>query len=276
MAMDIPIDPSSESEALRASAILLIRIAGAEPRPWVDEHNGLLTREVVLNLQIEEVLKGEVRQAVREPFQLTVVQRRSSGPRISDHYGLWSYVPLEEGTELLAFCRGDSDDARVLLSEENCEQLWDDPESLRDTRAALELEAAGFSPLNVLAAAEAQAAERGPIFARYVMARSNPAATSPVEPALAVAPAGQAAMAAPAPDAFELLMQLLEDPRTPALARDAYLTSTLQALALTNPPPPDRVARLIEALNRLLLLPEAASLHQTIRDVYLPNLSSSS
>lgn len=262
--MNTPIDPNSESEILRAAAILLVRILDSGPGPWIDQGNGLQTREVALRLRIEEVLKGEVRQAAGEPFELRVVQRRPSGPRSSDFYGLWSYVPLTGGTELLAFCRGDSDDARVLLAEESCEELWDDPQSLQDTRAALALETADHSPFEILAAAEAQAAERGSIFARYVLARSQPAVAGPVEPALAMAPPG---LAAPMPDPFEMLVRRIEDPRTPALARDAYLTSIL---AQANQPA--QVDRLIEALNRLLLLPEAAPLHPTIREVYLPNL----
>lgn len=267
-AQDILIDPNSESQVLRAAAILLVRILDAGFGPWTDQGSGLQAREVALRLRIEEVLKGEVRQAPGVPFEVRVVQRRPSGPRSSDFYGLWSYVPLTAGTELLAFCRGGSDDARLLLAEESCEELWDDPQALQDTRAALALETAGLSPFEVLAAAEAQAAERGSIFARYVLARSRPAVASPVEPALDMASPGlPAGLAAPMPDPFEMLVRRLEDPRTPALARDAYLTSILDLASQ-----PAQVDRLIEALNRLLLLPEAAPLHPTIREVYLPNL----
>jgi hypothetical protein len=264
-------DPSSESEVLRATAILLLRILDVQPSPWTEESPGLLAREVGLRLEIEEILRGEVIQAAREPFDLAVVQRQPVGTRITDYYGLWSHVALEPGAELLAFCRGTSDDAGEQLTEDNCEQLLEHPQGpLADTRAALELEARGTSPQEILAAAEATAGEHGPIFARYVLAKSKPAALS-AEPSSAHL--GVLGMAAPqTEDTFEDLMRRLEDPRTTPLARESYLRSTYQELGLMAVPPPERVARLIEALRRLLLLPEAASMHSNIQEVYLPNL----
>jgi hypothetical protein len=90
---------------------------------------------------------------------------------------------------------------------------------------------------------------------------------------MAAAPFGVLGMAAPPADqTFEELMRRLEDPRTTPLARESYLRSTYQGLGLMAVPPPEQVERLIQALHRLLLLPEAASLHSNIREVYLPNL----
>jgi hypothetical protein len=273
--MDMIVDPASESEILRATAILLLRILAVQPGLWTSEGPGLLGRDVALRLQIEEILKGEVRQAVQEPFELTVRQRRPEGTRIQDYLGLWSHVALEEGAELLAFCRGESDDARALLTEEGCEQLLDRPqEALEDARAALALEAEGLPALEILARAENLAGRHGPVFARYVVARSR---IVPFAPAFATAPEDTMAMSAMAPEppageAFEALVRRLEDPRTAPLARDAYLRSIVEELGLTSPPPPARVTRLIEALQRLLEMPEAGDLRETIQDVYLPNL----
>lgn len=276
--MDVIVDPTSESEILRATAILLLRILGVQPGPWTSEGPGLLGRDVALRLRIEEILKGEVSQAVQEPFELTVRQRRPEGMRVQDYLGLWSHVALEEGAELLAFCRGVSDDARALLTEEGCEQLLDRPrEALEDARAALALEAEGLPALEILARAEDLAGRHGPVFARYVVARSR---IVPFAPAFAPAPEDTMPMSAmsamvpepPAGEAFEALVRRLEDPRTAPLARDAYLRSIVEELGLTSPPPLARVARLIEALNRLLQMPEAAPLHSTIQEVYLPNL----
>ncbi len=273
--MDMIIDPASDSEVLRSTAILLLQILEVRPGPWTSEGPGLLGRAVALRLRLEEVLKGEVRQSAGEDFELTVRQRRPEGMRVQDYLGLWSHVALEEGSDLLAFCRGTSDDVRALLTEEGCEQLLDHPrEALEDARTALKLEAEGLPPLEILDRAEELAGRHGPVFARYVVARSR---IVPFAPAFAPVPDEAPAMAAMAPEpavgeAFEALVRRLEDPRTAPLARDAYLRSLVEELGLMSPPPRARVAHLIEALGRLLEMPEAADLHETIREVYLPNL----
>lgn len=166
------VDPQSESEILRASVILLIQLRDVTFGPWVKEPEGdLMARDVTMQVIIEEVLKGKVRQNVGEPFEHKVKQRGTGGFRVMDFYGLWSHVPLADGVRFVAFCRGDSEDATVLITDETCEQLVDPKTALDDTRAALELETQDLSAADVLARAETLKDKRGDFFARYVWAR---------------------------------------------------------------------------------------------------------
>jgi hypothetical protein len=73
-------------------------------------------------------------------------------------------------------------------------------------------------------------------------------------------------------DAFEALITLLEAPKTAPQARATYLSSIYEDLTMMAAPPRRWVIRLIQAMFKLLSLPEAAPLHNAISEVYLPNL----
>src|SRR6185295_19314504 len=109
--------PESESEILRSSAILLIRLEDIQAGPWVkEEAGGLLRRDVTMKVVIEEILKGEVDQQLNQPFEFKVQQRGTGGFRVMDNHGLWSMIDLKEGIKYVAFCHGPSRDARILLT----------------------------------------------------------------------------------------------------------------------------------------------------------------
>lgn len=262
--------PESESEILRSSTILLIRLEDVQPGPWVKEEVGvLLRRDVTMKVVIEEVLKGEVEQPLNQSFDFKVQQRGTGGYRVTDYYGLWSMVQLTDGVRYVAFCHGLSRDPRILLNQDNCEQLVSPGSALEDTRAAMALEKAD-SRREVLSAAADTAGKHGEVFARYVAARIK-------HPLTAVPPSGQRALAVdkaapPSDSAFESLITLLEASETTDQAREAYLTSIYEEVTMKPGTPGEQVSRLIRALFKLLTTPEAASLHKNIREVYLPNL----
>jgi len=267
------VDPQSESEVLRASVIMLIRLTDISFGPWLKEAEGpLLTRNVTMKITIEEQLKGKVKQNVGEPFDFSVWQRGSGDHVVMGYYGLWSHVRLFDGVKFVAFCQGHSDDATVLLTQDYCEQLLESAAALDDTKAALALETAEISLQELLAQALNQASQRGDIFARYVSAKTK----SEVIPALTEAPSlGTLSRqpSTPSPDeAFEALLKLLEDPSTTIQARATYLTSMYEGLSMMPAPPRGLVIRLIQALFKLLTMPEAEALHNNIKDVYLSNL----
>src|SRR5687767_5600457 len=148
------VDPQSESEVLRASVIMLVRLRDLSFSPWVKEPDGpLMARNVTMKITIDEKLKGKVKQNVGEPFEFRVRQRGSGDHIVMEYYGLWSHVPLFEGVTFVAFCRGDADDATILLTEEHCEQLLEPAAALEDTKAALALETAEISLPELLAQA---------------------------------------------------------------------------------------------------------------------------
>jgi hypothetical protein len=176
------VDPESESEVLRASVILLIRLQNIRfGQPVKEKPSDLLVGTVSMQVVLEEVLKGDVRQKVGVPFTLNVHRRGTESGRVMDNYGLWSMVELSEGIRYVAFCRGPSDDATVLLAEGNCEQLVSPDLALEDTRAALELEEEGQTVAGVLVKAAKRANQHGDILARYVAAKTKRNAIPPLE-----------------------------------------------------------------------------------------------
>lgn len=267
------IDPESESEILRASTILLIRLGDVTFGPWVKEEQGdLMVCDVTMQVIIEEVLKGKVSQNLGEPFELKVQQRGTGGLRVMDYYGLWSHVTLAPGVRFVAFCPGASDDATILLTDDNCEQLVQADMALEDTKAALELEAQNLSAADILARAASLTGQRGDIFARYVLARTKPQELTSFDAAALTSFAAAEVPSTPSSEALESLMKILEDPKTTAQARASYLTSIYEALGMMASPPRQWEVRLVQAMLKLLALPEATSLHPNIREVYLPNL----
>ena len=267
------VDPQSESEVLRAYVIMLIRLTDLSFSAWVKEPDGpLLTRNVTMNITIEEKLKGKVKQNAGEPFDFSVWQRGSGDSVVMEYYGLWSHVRLADGVRFLAFCQGESDDATVLLTENHCEQLLESDAAVEDTKAALALETAEISLSELLAQALKQASQRSDIFARYVSAKTK----GEVLTVLTEAPSSKMLSSGPSatsPDeAFEGLVKLLEDPSTTLQARATYLTSMYEGLSMMPAPPRELVIRLIQAFFKLLTVPEAQPLHNNIKEVYLPNL----
>jgi hypothetical protein len=259
--------PESESEILRSSTILLIRLEEIQFGPWVKEEGDvLLRRDITMKVIIEEVLKGEVEQQPNQPFEFNVKQRGTGGFRVMDNYGLWSMVELTEGVKYVAFCHGASRDARILLNEENCEQLVSPERALEDTRAAMALEKT-VSATDVLSMV-ANVANHGEVFARYVAARVK----HPAPPADQPTTLAAEEVSSSSDEAFESLITLLEAPQTTDQARAAYLTSIHEEVTMNVTTPVERVSRVVRALFKLLTMPEAESLHKDIREVYLPNL----
>lgn len=260
--------PESESEILRSSTILLIRLEDIRPGPWVKEEvDLLLRRDVTMKVVIEEILKGEVDQQLDQPFEFKVHQRGTGGYRVTDNYGLWSMVELTEGVKYVAFCHGPSLDARILLNEENCEQLVSPERALDDTRAAMTLEKAD-SAADVLSIAANVASRHGEVFARYVAARVK----LPVLPADESARFAALQVPAVSDAAFESLITLLEAPQTTDEARAAFLTSIYEEVTMKATATVEQVSRLVRTLFKLLTMPEVQSLHENIKEVYLPNL----
>lgn len=245
------VDPHSRSEIVRAHAIFVLRIDEARIGAWSGEV-GAEARDVDLRVEVRELAKGALAQAIGAPFALHVRQRGASSGIVMEDYGVWGSASLEVGSELLAFCPGASPDAVALLDDGPCEQLLEPPgAALLDVRAAMALERARAAA--VVAAALREAATRGAIFARYAWAR---ALTAGVE----------------APALFEQVIQLVVGAETSFDARRGYVTSVYQSLLARVPPPVGPTRRFADALLAMLEVPAAAPLRANTERVYLPNL----
>lgn len=244
------VDPTVMSEILRATAIFLFKLAEVKLGPW-EPSGSAQARSVEMHLAIERVYKGEVQPRPGEMF-VHRVQRRGlpSGIAMDDH-GLWSHPSLKPGSRVLAFCTGTAHDARQLLTDAQCERLYDPPEpASRDVEAAMALEAARATPDKILAAAAAQADQRTDIFARYVWARVVGWVTGTAEH-------------------YHQMLTVLTNPHTDARARQAYLMALVEQQIEGAGP---RAADLIRAIFILLAQPETKSLRPNLVEVYLPNL----
>jgi hypothetical protein len=243
-----PIDPRSISEIIRASAILFIQLMHVQPGPW-KEQGPVSSRSVELRIGVKEVLKGQVPVGT---VVVTATQKRAIAQM--DYLGLWSHVPLDQGTEFVAFCKGASDDAAVLLrDDEGTEQLVPAHPALEDVRAAVSMEDRDAGVADVAREAFAQRSKRGLVYARWVWDRLAPEALR-------------------AASGFEPIARLVEDPETAEAARDAYVQAAYVGLAQAPFPVPRQTARLARALFRVLRIPSAARMRSYLEGTVLSNL----
>jgi hypothetical protein len=244
------VDSAAMSEILRATAIFLFKLVEVKLGPW-EGTGAVQARSVEMHLTIERVYKGEVQPRPGEIFEHRVQRRGLPSGIAMDDYGLWSHPSLKPGSRILAFCTGADHDARQLLTDAQCERLYDPPEpAARDVEAAMALEAAKASPDRILATAAAQADQRTDIFARYAWARVATWATATAEH-------------------YHKLLAVLTDPHTHAAARQAYLTALVECQADDAGP---RTAELVRAMFVLLGQPATQRLRPSLVEVYLPNL----
>src|SRR5919201_2591872 len=91
----IPVVPESPSLILRATHIILVRIASADVRPWANRADGMPERAADLVLELEEILKGDVDGHTGDRFRLEITQTGRPGTRVFALPGVWSDLPLD-------------------------------------------------------------------------------------------------------------------------------------------------------------------------------------
>lgn len=246
-------DPEEVSEIVRADLITVIEIVAVSFGPWQPEANGgVQRRSATFDIRLLEVLKGEVTAEPGDVVRLDTVQRGTGGARVMDYYGLWSHVPTDPGTRLVAFSEGATDPAAA-LSEGPCFRLVPAEDAIDDVRAAVELAEQRLPTARFLDEAARLSRTRGGVFARYVWARARDAVGSSA-------------------DAFERFLAIAEDPGTAPEARESYLTGVYEDATLTDDYTPAQEARLARAMFRVALDPTAGELRDQLRAVYLPGL----
>jgi hypothetical protein len=122
---------------------------------------------------IQEVLKGEILQKPDAPFPLTITLKKPRMDVYLTDYGTWSRAELSAGKSFLVFCKAPLKDARLLLEEENFDRLLDPEVYLRETHAALTLEARGTNANELLALAAGNASKTQEIFPHYLWAKAK-------------------------------------------------------------------------------------------------------
>ena len=250
----IPVDKNSESEIFRASVILLFKVQKVSLTPWVTHApQGVLTRNAEMTCAIREILKGQISQKPEEPFQLTVTQAKPVGDVYLTDYGNWSKADIEAGKSFLVFCQAPPGDASRLLEEGNFERLLDPEVYLRETHAALTLEARGTNPAELLTLAASNASKTQEIFPHYLWAKAK-------------------AEILRTPNLFESYCGLIESNETSVNGREAYLSSLEQGLSLIQGPsslPFEK--RFLLTQFRLLVEKKKEDLGKNMISVHIPN-----
>ena len=241
------------SEIVDAGLIVHIRVISEQLGQWEPEDGGMLRRSGRLAVEVVEILKGRLSAAAGDTVELDIVERGSASGRVTDYYGIWAHISTTPGTELVAFCDGASDDLRVALTEEHCDELVPAETVLPDLHLALSLEAEGLTPDALLAEAARHQNEGGALFARYIWARIRDAVVRSA-------------------DRFNALMQIAEDPRTRPEARETYLLSAYEDATFTEELPIAQRARLARSMFRTALDPDVGDLREELVDTFIPNL----
>lgn len=248
----IRVIPESPSIVLRATHILLIRVDAAETAEWVLVPSGWLQRSVNVTVTLMEVLKGAVQEHVGDQFPLQVTQFRINTVWLVPTPGVWSEQPLDPGTQLVAFCRTDGDQAAEMIKDPACEKLIVASSALLDSELAIQAESEHSTLPALLERAKPQAASLNYIFTEYLWAAYGKDALRNAEE-------------------FEALVQFWQEPDLNVVARSTLLSSIYSAL-ITGTVAPTHLNRFAIALFRLLDLPAAAPLHDNIVGTFLPNL----
>ncbi|WP_020392168.1 hypothetical protein [Kribbella catacumbae] len=240
------------SEIAAAGLIVYVRVESRQFGSWQPGADGLLERTGTLDLRLLEVLQGRLTDPVGEVVQIAVAERGGEDT-VLDYYGLWSQVSTEAGSELAGLCDGSTQDLASQLTEEHCSSLQPAASVLPDLRLALELRARHLTADQILAEAGRLRAEGGARFARFVWVQVREAVVS-------------------APDRFDVLMRIAEDPATRTDAQDAYLRAAYEDDSVTESLDTGQRARLARAMFRTALDPAQRELREHLLTTFLPNL----
>jgi hypothetical protein len=242
----------SASVVLRSTHILLVEIVVASPSEWQPQPRRTQQRIVRLKLGMQEVLKGEIDEAVGTTVTTDVDQIEIVGSRLFAVPGVWSGNPVTPGTQLVVCSRSTSRKAAEILREANTTAVFPAGEELEEIRWALECEKERW-PLPDSLDRLAQRSHAGALSAEYLAARL-----------------GEVLYADPA--GFSRLMDTLESPGFPEPLREILVRAVFSRLLLNDPTPPVFAERTIIGSFRLLALPEASALANNLVGTYLPNL----
>ena len=249
----IPVNPNSSSVILRATHILFLRVKASQPGEWSSAPTGGVSRAVDLNLELEKVLKGTTRERPGDQFQVRVIQYGTGTSRKFAIPGVWSHQSLDEGTELLAFCRSHSNEVVELLDEASCEQVLPASDALTTVRLVLQIETENLPPPDLFALVQPAAALLDYTFVQYLWAQLSQSALVEI-------------------DIFELLMQFLETPTLTYMCRATLLDLVYSLIYASGTASEEHLCRFAITMFRLLGVSEAKSLHDNIIGVFLPNL----
>src|SRR5207248_2256976 len=231
--------PASRSIVLRSSHILLVKVIAARPGAWVPSTPpGLRSRKVELSVQIAETLRGKLDPAPGGPVSITVEQTDYAGELMMQPLrGSWSRIPIDPGTELVAFAESASGRAERVLEEPACRLVLAAEEVLPGLRIAAQALAKDLPLSQTLDLAALLMAKLDPIFAEFLWERY-----------------ADDAMASQR--AFDLLADFSERKGLAPSTRQALIDGGYRLVSLRADETPERGQRLALTMCRVLLIPD--------------------
>jgi hypothetical protein len=244
----------SKSIVLRSTHILLVEVLNAKAGVWEPSRPGLKSRRVDLSLQISEILRGKLDPAPVATADIAITQSDYDGELMMQPLpGAWSHVNLQPGTKLVVFSASNQNSVAIVLAEPACTQVMPAEQVLPGLRIATKAEEADLSLERALALARPEASHLDSTFADFLLEKYGAAAMS-------------------SQSNFDLLADFTEQKGLDIKTRQALLQGTYDLVGLHGDATPQRAQRLALTMCRILLMPEAADLHENLIGTFLPNL----
>jgi len=247
-------DVAHESIVLRSTHILLVKVIAAEAGAWAPSAPGLKARTAELSVQISQTLRGTLDPAPDATVHVAVVQNDYAGELMMQPLpGAWSRVEVMPGTEWVVFATSAESRAERLLAEPACTRVVPAEAVLPGLRIAVKAAADRLPLTRVLVLAAPETAHLDPTFAQFLWDQY-----------------GSAAIASQSD--FDSLVAFAERKGMETRTREAMLEGGYDLVTLHGDEKPERARRLALAMYRVLLMADAADLHDNLISTDLPNL----
>ena len=243
-----------KSLVLRSSHIVLVKVMAAKAADWTPSKPGLKSRKVDLTLEIIQLLRGKLDTAHGVSVRIRIMQSSYAGMlRMQPLPGVWSQVELVPGAELVVFAQTNGTAAEDVFAEPACIRVGPAKPMLPGLRIATKAIAESLHLDRVLALAGPESPHLDSTFAEFLWGHY-----------------GVAAMDSQ-PD-FDALASFAERKDLDTTTRNSLLGGGYDCVSLHGDANPQRAQRLALAMLRVLLMPDAADLHENLIGTDLPNL----
>jgi hypothetical protein len=244
----------STSEILRATHIVLVRLAQVTFGPQQPGGDFLVEQGVRAGLRIERVLKGTLAAQPGQVVTLAFSVFKNEGARFTALPGIWSRHALAKDAQFVLFSTVASSDPVAVLSEPRSFLCETADRALPDLDRASQDPAPELSLAKLVTRSAENRAAFGSLYARYVAWRLRETVTPETR------------------SDFDSILQVAEDPATSDIFRRIVLTEAYDLLMLLDPAPNAFLARLIWGSVRVLATERGEALREVVIGTLLPNL----
>src|SRR2546427_4703633 len=241
----------SPSHLLRATHVLVVRFGSINASPWAADPAGGVSRSLDVEVMLEEVAKGALKEVPGALVKTTLKQFGTGSSRIAGVLGAWSRQRVERGGQFVAIAVTSSENAAEILRDPACQRALAAGEALADVHLAEEVEAKALDVFGAVSLAKTAAPSVNFLFADYLWERYSLVALADGKK-------------------FDPIAELLEQPGLSQTARGTLISRLTTGLTSPEPLPEKQLTRFAIVLFHLLTIEEARPFHDTIVGTYLP------